>query len=757
MQRTKLALSLLGFAALSACTDNDINVVHEPTKLVYAPSLGDIPVPNDLLFSGTVDATLNFPPALDAFGDPDTAAQGLFDALNSLDGWSTTAPITFHFDGDIDLATVVAGSTVRVFEVLNEISLTTGLRIGTVIEDVLNELTSPAQYVVEPTSTTDFVILPTSPLNPASAYMVVVTNGVLDAAGDPTSSDNEYTLGKVTDAYPAGHPFEGLQVLINAMEARVSTDIDVTGAPGGAIAAADIVTSFIFTTQDVLTVLGAARSVALGGEAAVLAAIDAATPPEFGHTAGTDSPLNTVPSAIVDTSSVADSPGTFADIYKGALTLPYYLTAAPNATAATVVENALPLTEFWHARYTFPFGIDTEANISRYNPLPLQSGAESIPMLITLPDPSTTALTMPAGGWPVVIFQHGITANRTSLLAIADILAGNGYAAVAIDLPLHGLQDAAADPFGGLLFAGYDEAAGSRERTFGLDNVTQDAFGSVTLADDDGVADSSGAHFINLSSLRTQRDNLRQAVADLFALKKVIGDGLDVDGLAGVDLDTANVHFVGMSLGAIVGTPFSALEPGLITATLNVPGGGIPRLLENSVSYGPTVLGGLAAFGISPGTPEFDQFMFAAQTTVDAGDPINFCAILGAVGPPVLLQEVVGDGSPLPPLGDLFGLPDQVIPNAVATAPLSGTEPMIAALGLTNVATGTVVTTGGAVRFSQGAHSSLLSPAPDVDGDGTPDADGTMTAANAEMQAQIIDWLNNAGTQVDISDDSVIQ
>ena len=755
MHRNTLALSLLGISALSACTDTKLNTVPTPTTttLVYSPSQGDIPLPNDILFSGTVDATLNFPPALDEFGDPDPGKQSLFDSLNSLDGWSTTAPMAFHFDYEIDAGTVLAGDTVRVFEVETAVNPLTTLTIGTPVINVVSELSSPGDYVLAPTSVSDFAIVPTKALKPATAYMVVITNGVLDVDGDATTYGDEYGLAKasiVTNPYPSDHPLVGLQLLVNAMEGIVGVDPEVTGAPGGAIASEDIVASFSFTTQDTMTALGTARTVALGGESAVLAAIGAAFP---GHPAGSDTPLNTVPSATVNTVSVSPSIGGFADLFTGELTLPYYLTAAANSTPGALVQDLNPLVEYWHARYTFPFGIDTEANISRYNPLPLESGSESIPMLISLPDSVATGLSMPVDGWPVVIYQHGITSNRTSLLGIADKLALSGYAAIAIDLPLHGLSDAAADPLGGLLFADYDDTASVRERTFGLDLVTQNALGGVTAAAPDGQADTSGAHFINLSSLRTQRDNFRQAASDLFAVNKVIGDGLDVDGLAGIDLDTANVHFLGMSLGAMVGTMFSTLEANLQTTILNVPGGGIPRMLESSASFGPTLLAGLAAAGLIQGTPEFELFMWAAQTALDTADPINYCAALAASGTPVLLQEVVGDGT----VDDLFGLSDRVIPNFVATAPLSGTDPMIAALGLTIVPTGTVVTTLGAVRFTQGAHSSLLTPTPDIDGDGSGEADGSLVAAYNEMQNEIIDWLDNAGAQVDITDDTVTQ
>ena len=744
MQRTKLALSLIGLSALSSCTDNELNIVEESTAvpLIYSPASGAVPLPNDVLFKDTIDATLNFPTA------SEPAQQPLFDALNSLDGWSTTAPISFQFEGVIDGLTAIAGDTVRVFEVAAAVNPTTGLSIGTPVVDVVAELTSPTQFIVSKVAESDgdFVILPTQPLKPATAYMVVTTNGILDMLGEATTFSDEYGLAKYTLAYPESHPLAGLQVLVNAMEAIVGTDADV--AP--AIAAEDITASFMFTTQDVSTVLSTSRTVALGGEASVLAAIGAAFP---GHPAGTgDVPLNTVPSATTNAVSLGPSVAGFGDLYTGELTLPYYLTAAANATVSTVVIDTAPLTEYWHARYTFPFGVDTEANLSRYNSLPLQSGSESIPMLISMPDPAATELVKPAGGWPVVIFQHGITSNRSAVLGVADRLAVAGYAVVAIDLPLHGIVDLASDPLGGALFAGYDEGASVRERTFGIDLVTQDAQGNVTAPGDDGTADTSGAHFINLTSLRTQRDNLRQGAADLFALSAVLSAGLDVDG-GGVDLDPANVHFLGMSLGAIVGTPFSALETSLQTTALHIPAGGIPRMLEASPAYGPTVIGGLAAAGITQGTAAFDQFMFAAQTAIDTGDPINYCADLLLSGTPVLVQEVVGDGT----TDDLFGLSDQVIPNSVAIAPLSGTEPIITMLGLTNVSIGTVVTSRGVVRFSQGAHSSLLTPTPDVDGDGVNEVDGTLTAANIEMQQELVDWLDNAGSQVDITDNTVIQ
>lgn len=745
MKNPLFAAGVVGALLLSSCNDDSLAAPAESTasKVVYSPALGTIPIPNDLLFSGTIDATLNFP-------DPsDAAQQPLFDALNALDGWSTSAPITFAFDADVDTGTAVAGSTVRVFEVTADVSSTTGLTIGTPVNDIVRELATPAEYVLTPTSASTFAILPTQPLDAATAYLVVITDGILNADGDPSEESDEYFLAAVELSevdYPADHPLDGLQVLVNAFEDVITADADVTPA----IAQDEIICAFQFTTQDTQTVLGAAQLVAKGAEAAVLAGIASAIP---GHPAGGDAPANTVPTATYTTTSLAPTPGGQGDLYEGALTLPYYLGAAANPSMTTLVTDTTPLTSYWEARYVFPIvggtPVGTEKHLTQYNSLPLETGPETIPILASLPDEAVTGLTKPGSGWPVVIYQHGITTNRTTMLAIADQLNANGFAVLAIDLPLHGIPDVASDPLGGLLFEGYMDG-GLRERTFGLDLI-DNATGAAGV---DMNADPSGAHFINLTSLRTQRDNLRQAEADLFALLKTISENPDIDGGGANDLDASQVHFLGMSLGAIVGVPFAALEPTLDSVTLNTPGVGVPSFLVESPNYGPTIIAGLAAAGISFPSPEFSQFLFAAQTVIDTGEPLNYLEALTATGTPIFLQEVVGDGT----TDDLFGLPDQVIPNTVSISPVAGTEPAIALLGLAPVTgAGATATSAGVARFTQGGHGSLLTATPDIDGDGSNEMDGSLTAANAEMVAQVVSWLLSGGSSVTVSDPTVVQ
>jgi hypothetical protein len=204
---------------------------------------------------------------------------------------------------------------------------------------------------------------------------------------------------------------------------------------------------------------------------------------------------------------------------------------------------------------------------------------------------------------------------------------------------------------------------------------------------------------------------------------------------AGNDFDASRIGFVGQSLGAIVGSIFVALDPNVNVGVLNVPGGGIARLLDGSPTFGPRIRAGLAAAGVEAGTPDYDAFMVAAQTAVDSGDPINFAFATGEKR--VLLQEVIGGGDVLP---------DQVIPNAVPGAPLSGTEPLIAALGLTDITQTTLDPDGirGAVRFLQGEHSSILDPT-------------DYPAATAEMQGEMASMLASGGIAVQVANPSIIR
>jgi pimeloyl-ACP methyl ester carboxylesterase len=256
---------------------------------------------------------------------------------------------------------------------------------------------------------------------------------------------------------------------------------------------------------------------------------------------------------------------------------------------------------------------------------------------------------MPAAGWPIVIFQHGFTRNREDMFAIADGFAQACSAMIAIDQPLHGITNTS-DPFyRNQLFAGTPAAAlTTGERTFDLD-VQNNATGAAGA---DGKLDASGAHYINLKSLLTSRDNLRESVADLIHLTHTI-PAITVDGKT--IFDGSRIYFAGHSLGAIVGTTYLGIDSTAVSATLANPGGDIAQSLQQSPTLAPQIKSGLEAQGIVQGTQAYAEFFRNVQTVIDSGDPANYAAAAAAKHPIHMLEIVGGAGScrirsyPMPP------------------------------------------------------------------------------------------------------------
>lgn len=222
---------------------------------------------------------------------------------------------------------------------------------------------------------------------------------------------------------------------------------------------------------------------------------------------------------------------------------------------------------------------------------------------------------------------------------------------------------------------------------------------------------ASGSLFINLNNFTNTRDRNRQAVIDLLNVRTSLAE-LDFDGDGVADLDATNVYFVGHSLGTIVGAPFVAVanasetpDDDIVAAHLLTPAGGIVRMLENSPTFAPEILGGLQqAAGLEQGDADLETFFNVFQAAIDSVDPINFVASLNDTGTPVLLSQVNGDN---------------VIPNDALATPLgnafdaylSGTEPLARLLGAEPVTTaGTPVALPAITRYTEGTHSTPVRP-----------------------------------------------
>jgi hypothetical protein len=718
MQARLIAAALLPSLFLAACgggsnspraveapgaTNNDGSPVTAIITAKFDPSNGVVPFPTNLLLSGTTDLTLNIPVVNPAdYSDPKVS-------MNALDGFSTTAPWSTTFSTPPRPSSVQAGTSVRVFQV-------TLSGPGGGVTGLTRELTPNVDYVIglssSDTSGRTLGIVPTKPLQQLTSYLVVLTNGITDGAGNDATPDQTYFLTKRTSALcvngvstdpllpnATACALEPLRRLTNSQEAA---------AAAAGISPSKIVLSWVATTQSITPVLGQVQA----------------------RTAQSGAASNLIVPTGLNLAQVNPQLPPIADVYVGAIDLPYYL------NAPTPTNPAAPLSGFWRAApgaYVPPFAgmLDpTSTFVTFANPLPIANTTQRVPLLLTIPN-AASGIPKPASGWPIVIFQHGITRDRSDMFAIAGTLASRGFAVIAIDAPLHGITSAsnllnAANP----AFA----ALGAHERTFNLDLVNN----ATGAPGPDGMPEPSGSYFINLSSLLTSRDNNRQAVADLLVLAKTIPSAHY--SASGTDFDGARISFVGQSLGSILGTVFMGVQPDVQVAVLNVPGGGIPRLLDASPTFGPTIRAGLAAVGLTPGTPNYDAFFGATATVIDSSDPVNWSlpannSLLASKR--LLLQEVVGGGDVLP---------DQVIPNSVAGAPLSGTEPLIRTLGLTTITQTTQSATGirGVVRFTQGNHGSLLNPT-------------EYPAATAEMQTEMVSMLFSQGAAVQIANPSVIR
>jgi pimeloyl-ACP methyl ester carboxylesterase len=531
--------------------------------------------------------------------------------------------------------------------------------------------------------------------------MAVLTTGIKNASGAGIRGSLTYLLSSGSNPLCAGgHSTSPALADAQACQLEPLRQLNhsqIAAATAAGVPAGTIALSWVATTQSITPTMQA------------LTAIIQASPPAETYLKATDMTLADLGLGLPP----------IADIVIGTINLPYYL------SFPTEADPTAPLTKHWNAtagayiEQCAGFGLDpTSVNLTACNPVPASTRLQTVPLLMTLPN-ANSGRTKPADGWPLVIFQHGITRNRTDMFAVAGTLAAQGFAVVAIDLPLHGITDTS-NPF----FVNNEIfALEARERTFNLDLSNN----STGAPGPDGVADPSGSYFINLTSLLTSRDNLRQGEADLLELSHAASTF--------PNSDASTISCVGQSLGSIVGTVFLANDPTVQVGVLSVPGGGIARLLDASPSFGPRIHAGLAAAGLVQGTPSYDAYFAATQTVIESGDPINFAA--GTAGKRILVHEVIGGGDVLP---------DQVIPNRVPGAPLSGTEPLIAALGLEPITGSTQSADGirGATRFLQGEHGSLLDPT-------------DFPAATVEMQGEMASFLVTGGAAVQVNNPNVIQ
>ncbi|MBE1288192.1 MAG: hypothetical protein GJ671_10865 [Alteromonadaceae bacterium] len=856
------ALTLVGCGGGETIEDLRVETPSQSpvSRILFDPANGDLNIPNDLLMlpgdDGFFDYTLNIPVADPSdYGDPQNA-------LNVLDGWSTTQPFVIDVvtppGVSLDASTLAAG--VRIFEATLGLDprdpdcaqVTTpsaGCKLG-------DELQFGQDFVLSLADSNTITVIPLKPLKAAQGHMLVMTTALKDSTGKSVQGSTTWDLVRQDiQTMPLASPSQlQLQGLVNSfvnpllgagMERDEITYVSTfmtqstmtvpntikqlmigefaqraaMGDPTAGQALPAIVATDVTAAPTAMEALGLVSAEAVTGAvqfgianlpaeaAALVPAIEAADFSGMTTCAGLLGAAsgnfgNAIPqvnefAANVAVGILGQGAGPFcaAKRAQATISLPHYL-AIPTAENPTA-----PINEFMtsacdsgiviagagdavaglttgpnHALcsavglgdYQLPNGanLDRDRHLTRFNPVPLTKGPNAgnatLDVQITIPDPVAAgalgfAISEPENGWPVAILYHGITRQKEDMLAISGALSLAGIATVAIDQPLHGSR-------------GYD-----------LDGDGNDEINATTV---------SATVFMNLASLPTARSNLWQAVSDLLGLRLGLNAVVDTTASGMVNLDATNVSVMGVSLGAIGGGNFAAVANtsmggdlaaldgmfAIQAASLESPGAGIANFLLESVAFGnlikglllgqssvdfqnfvvatnglesyaqatdemnaaavPTFMAALTDAQLAEVNGTFNQFAFAAQSMMDAADPINYVSTLG-MNTPTHVMTVVGDGGEV-------NLPDQVIPVATAL-PLSGQDAYVEQAGFGQVSSTVTSDTpiSGYMLFNEGAHGSSLSP--------TASAEVT-----AEMQSQIANFLASGGRVALVTNTDVV-
>jgi cephalosporin-C deacetylase-like acetyl esterase len=214
-------------------------------------------------------------------------------------------------------------------------------------------------------------------------------------------------------------------------------------------------------------------------------------------------------------------------------------------------------------RFALPnFRVDLDGPLVVDHKSATLQGTEDVELVVLVPNGE--------GPFPVVVFHHGIGADKELVFDYAEDLCKNGVAVVAMDGALHGYR-----------------------------------------TDRPGNAST---RFLNIASPELILDNFRQAETDQVYLVRVIDELAKIDllGDGAPELDASRILYVGESLGAILGAAVIGIEPRFEGAVLLVGGGTLLEFFDR-------VLSGFQFDGFPT-----QLFTSVAQAAMDRGDPSNY-------------------------------------------------------------------------------------------------------------------------------------
>jgi hypothetical protein len=602
----------------------------------------------------------------------------------TLDGFSTTgmiiAPMSTDLVPNLDAATVTP-QTVQLYDLTDpanpvkvdpttyitepaEVQAQVGTGAAARFFSPIVALQPAGATANDPTS-----VFRTKPLKENTNYAVVISDSVLDQAGNHLQPGTVASVLTITSPLSVGgkSQLSGIDdATAAALEAmRLKLQNVFTTAAANGIASNHVVMAYTFKTQSFLTV------------ADQLGAL-----PYQNNANPQDATFNTAPIAAANVLTPGAALGKYGLQSVGP-------TAVPNGNINEVIETTIT---------TFNL---IDPTTGAFNPDPTKAAAETINVLIATP--KLTAVTTACAGAlapfgkcsPLLVFRHGLGEGRADMLTVADTFTAQGYTVVAIDAAKHGDRsfctsgaatislgganvpqcatgsscittlppgtqaDAApigcCVPAGGSLPASFPTSCGASNNNFFFRPVSS---ACNTPGACNGFTGTAGipvdsANFLVTANFFRTRDTLRQDFIDESQLVRAIafaptgppptGHNLfDHTVAQGFIVDPTNINFLGQSLGSIQGTGDVATNPRITKAVLNVGGGTVVDIFTNSPAFQATTNALLASLGIQPGTQAFLQFLIVAKTVLDPADPVNFSEHLLTQTLPDLLTDQTG-------------------------------------------------------------------------------------------------------------------
>ncbi len=438
------------------------------------------------------------------------------DVINQLDGFNLRPMVAVSFSRPIDLNTVTS-STVFLLSLGSTLPDEEDMPPGTIV--------GIDQIVWDPNANT-LHAESDALLAQHTRFALIVTSGVRDASDLPVRSTGAFPQFRA----PVREDYR--QELVDAIQTARRVGLEQN----------DITVASVFTTQSATAIMEKIRR-----------QIHDATPEAADFLLGTNGERTVFD--FNDVTSITWRQQKLA-------AFPYFNNSPPVSLDLQTIRTNSPgaVGRLAFGKFVSP---DYEVHPDQYIPpvgtrsgTPAVQGWKAIYFNLYLPSGPK-----PVNGWPVAISGHGVNGSKNVLGNDDGYLAQHGIATVIIN--------AVGNGFG-------EMSTLTVSRTVG-DPVTFSAGGRGIDQNMDGaIVSQEGNTAARPRKIALYSDGLRQTVADLMQLTRVIEIGMDVDGDGTPDLDPSRIYYTAGSWGAGYGTLFMSIEPDVQVGLLSNPIDSVP-------------------------------------------------------------------------------------------------------------------------------------------------------------------------------------